>query len=103
MVNEFKLAFVHVHAQSRCRSVHERGFTAGQKTVENPGLGRGPPGQAFGLAGGSRAVGCGPRVCFFKTLETQQQLDLELPQILAGERDSELNSDYIIHFRLILN
>ena len=25
--------------------MHERGFAAGQKTVENPGLGRGPPGQ----------------------------------------------------------
>ena len=48
------------------RSVHERGFTAGQKTVENPGLGRGPPGQAFGLAGRSRAAGRGPRVCFLQ-------------------------------------
>ena len=95
MVNEFKLTVVHVHAQTRCRSVHERGFTAGQKTVENPGLGRGPPGQAFGLAGRGSA--------FCKTLQTQQQLDLELPQILAGESDSELNSDYTIHFRLTLN
>ena len=25
--------------------MHERGFPAGQKTAENPGLGRGPPGQ----------------------------------------------------------
>ena len=66
MVNEFKLTFVHVHAQTRCKSVHERGFTAGQKTVENAGLDRGPPGQAFGLAGRSRAVGCGPRVCFLQ-------------------------------------
>ena len=101
MVNEFKLTVVHVHAQTRCRSLHERGFTAGQKTVENPGLGRGPPGQAFGLAGRSRALGCGPRVC--KTLQTQQQLDLELPQILAGESDSELNSEYTIHSHLTLN
>ena len=101
MVNEFKLTFVHVHAQTRCKSVHERGFTAWQKTVENPGLGRGPPGQAFGLAGRSRAMDCGSVFC--KTLQTQQQLDLELPQILAGESDSELNSDYTIHFRLTLN
>ena len=100
MVNEFKLTVVHVHAQTRCRPVHERGFTAGQKTMENPGLGRGSPGQAFGLTGRSRAVGCGPRVCF---LQTQQQLDLELPQILAGESDSELNSEYTIHSRLTLN
>ena len=63
MINEFKLTVVHVHAQTRRRSVHERGFTTGQKTVENPGLGSGPPGQAFGLAGRSRALGCGPRVC----------------------------------------
>ena len=103
MVNEFKLTFVHVHAQTRCKSVHERGFTAGQKTVENPGLGRGPPGQAFGLAGrwrvarGPWAAGRGSAFC--KTLQTQQQLDLELPQILAGESDS----DYTIHFRLTLN
>ena len=33
--------------QNRCRSVHVRGVTAGQKTVEN-------------LDGSSRAVGCGP-------------------------------------------
>ena len=95
MVNESKLTVVHVHAQTRCRSVHERGFSAGQKTVENPGLGRGPPGQAFGLAGRGSA--------FCKTLQTQQQLDLELPQILAGESDSELNIEYAIHSRLTLN
>ena len=42
-----------------CSSVHERGFTAGQKTVENPGLGRGPGLRAGGpLAGrGLRAAG----------------------------------------------
>ena len=57
---------MYVHAQTRCKSVHERGFTAGQKTVENAGLDRGPPGQAFGLAGRSRAVGCGPQVCFLQ-------------------------------------
>ena len=90
MVNEFKLTVVHVHAQTRCSSVHERGFTAGQKTVENPGLGRGP-----------WATGCGSAFC--KTLQTQQQLDLELPQILAGESDSELNSEYTIHSRCTLN
>ena len=90
MVNEFKLTVVHVHAQTRCRSVHERGFAAGQKTVENPGLGRGP------WAAGRESAFC-------KTLQTQQQLDLELPQSLAGESDSELNSECTIHSRLTLN
>ena len=31
---------------------------------------------------------------------TQQQLDLELPQILAGESDSELNGEYTFQSRL---
>ena len=35
MVNEFKL----FHAQSRCRSVHAREFTAGQKNCGKSGLG----------------------------------------------------------------
>ena len=34
---------------------------------------------------------------------TKQQLDLKLPQILAGESDSELNGEYIFHSRLTLN
>ena len=33
----------------------------------------------------------------------QQQLDLELPQILAGESDSELNGEYTFLSRLTLN
>ena len=65
-----------------------------QKTVENPRLGRRP-------ARGPWAAG--RRSAFCKTLQTQQQLDLELPQILAGESDSELNSEYTIHSRLTLN
>ena len=99
MVNEFKLTVVHVHAQTRCRSVHERGFTAGQKTVENPGLGRGPPIQAFGLAAARGPWATGRGSAFCKTLQTQQMLDLEFPQILAGESDSELNNEYTIHSR----
>ena len=84
-----------------CRSVHERGFTAGQKIVENPGLGRGasrarPSG--WRAARGPWAAGRGSAFC--KTLQTQQQLDLELPQSLAGESDSELNSECTIHSRL---
>ena len=46
-------------------------------------------------------LGRGP--AFSKTLLTQQQLDLELPEILAGESDSELNGEYTFHSRLILN
>ena len=34
---------------------------------------------------------------------TQQQLDLELPQILAGLSDSELNGEYTFNSRLTLN
>ena len=48
-----------------------------------------------------KAVGRGSAFC--KTLQTQQQLDLELPQSLAGESDSELNSECTIHSRLTLN
>ena len=45
-----------------CRSVHERGFTAGQKIVENPGLGRGAAGPGLRAGGqlasrGLRAAG----------------------------------------------
>ena len=41
---------------------------------------------------GLRATGpLGREPSFSKTLLTQQQLDLELPQILASESDSELN------------
>ena len=106
MVNEFKLTVVRVHAQTRCRSVHGRGFTTGQKTVENPGLGRGPPGRRVRPSGWRAAHGpwaAGRGSAFCKTLQTQQQLDLELPQSLAGESDSELNSECTIHSRLTLN
>ena len=50
---------------------------------------------------GCGTLGRGP--AFSKTLLTQQQLDLELPQILAGESDSELNGEYTFHSPLILN
>ena len=76
MVNEFKL----LHAQTRCRSVHAREFTAGQNNCGKSGLGHqasvppghwaaGPP-RAAGrsgcrAAGMSRAVGHGP--AFSKT------------------------------------
>ena len=53
---------------------------------------------------GLRATGpLGRGPSFSKTLLTQQQLDLELPQILASESDSELNGEYTFHSRLILN
>ena len=31
MVNEFKLTIFHLCAQTRCKSVHAHGFTAGQQ------------------------------------------------------------------------
>ena len=40
MVNEFNL----LHAQTRCRSVHAREFTAGHKNCGKSGLGRQAPG-----------------------------------------------------------
>ena len=44
MVNEFKLTVFHLRAQTRCKSVHERGFTAGQQNCV--GLrDAGPPGR----------------------------------------------------------
>ena len=48
-----------LHAQTRCRSVHARGFTAGQKkNVENQDLATGPPGHraVVGRRGPSRPV-----------------------------------------------
>ena len=39
----------------------------------------------------------------YSILTQQQQLDLELPQILAGESDRELNGEYTFHSRLTLN
>ena len=53
----FVKAVVILHAQTRCRPVHARGFTAGQKTVENQDRAAGPS-----LAAGRWAVaGRGPR------------------------------------------
>ena len=54
MVNEFKLTVFHLRAQTRCKAVHARGFTAGQQNCV--GLrATGPPG--FRAAGPSRAAG----------------------------------------------
>ena len=56
LASEFKLT-VALHVQTRCRSVHARGFTAGQNTWKS-GLGHrayGPPGRR-----GPRAAGRGP-------------------------------------------
>ena len=47
-----------LHAQTRCRSVHARGFTLDEKTVENQDWATGLPGRR--AAGPSRAVGRGP-------------------------------------------
>ena len=63
MVNEFRLTVV----QTRCRSEHARGFTAGQKTVVNQNWATGPPGHR-GLLGplGRREPWAGaswPRAC----------------------------------------
>ena len=61
----------------------------------------GPRPSGWRAARGPWATGHGSAFC--KTLQTQQQLDLELPQILAGESDSELNSEHTIHSRWTLN
>ena len=51
MVNEFKLTVFHLRAQTRSKSVHARGFTAGQQNCV--GLrATGPPGRR-----GPRAAG----------------------------------------------
>ena len=56
MVNAVKLAVV----QTRCRPVHARRFTAGQKTVENQDRAAGPSWAAGRwTAGPSRVVGGG--------------------------------------------
>ena len=59
MVNEFKLTFVHFarpNAQTRCRSVDAREFTAGQKNCGKSEL-------VHRAAGPSQAVGRGPAFC----------------------------------------
>ena len=68
-----------LHTKTRCRSVHERGFTAGQKTMENQDWAIGPPGLqavagrrglwatgwwAFGPPDRWVVAGRGPRACF---------------------------------------
>ena len=65
MVNEFKLTIFHLRAQTRCKSVHARGFTArqqncvGLRATGPPGRrAAGPPGRW--AAGPWRAVGRGP-------------------------------------------
>ena len=59
MVNEFKLTVVHFarpNAQTRCRSVDAREFTAGQKNCGKSEL-------VHRAAGPSQAVGRGPAFC----------------------------------------
>ena len=57
VVNEFKLTVFHLRAQTRCKSVHARGFTAGQQNCV--GLwATGLPG--LRAAGTTRAVGRAP-------------------------------------------
>ena len=50
-----------LHTKTRCRFVHARGFTVGQKTMENQDWATGPPGRWA-------VVGRGP--VFSKTLWT---------------------------------
>ena len=52
MVNEFKLIVFHLRAQTRCKAVHARGFTAGQQNrvslrVTSRAVGRGPLGRGL--------------------------------------------------------
>ena len=67
MINEFKLTVFHLRAQTRCKSEHARGFTAGQENCVGFRA-TGPPGRGPRAAGPSgrraagpwRAVGRGP-------------------------------------------
>ena len=103
MANEFKLTVVHVHAKTRlCMSVdlppgkNMCKMRARPRAVAGR---RGPPGRWAVVGRGPLSHG----PAFNKTLLTQQQLDLELPQILAGESDSELNGEYTYHSHLTVN
>ena len=102
MANEFKLTVVHVHAKTRlCMSVD---LPPGKNMCKIRARPRAVAGRR--AAGLSWAAGRGPLShgpAFNKTLLTQQQLDLELPQILAGESDSELNGEYTYHSHLTVN
>ena len=110
LVNEFKLTVFHLRAQTRCKSVHARGFTAGQQNcvglrAAGPRGRRttGPPGRGGPWAAGRWAVAgrglllakpelgdCGLCVEFahflsnFITLERKRKLTKTKPCILPS-------------------
>ena len=63
MVNEFKLTVVYFARPNPC-SVHARGFTSVQKTVENQDWATGPPGRGAIAGRGLRPRAAEPRACF---------------------------------------
>ena len=63
-----------LHTKTRCRSVHARGFTAGQKTMGNQDWATGPPGRWATGPPDRRAVGRGP--VFSKTPTTATKVPL---------------------------
>ena len=52
-----------LHAQTRCISVHARGFTLDKKTVENQDWATGPSGRRWAMAGRG-PLAAGPRASF---------------------------------------
>ena len=85
MITGIKMATI-LHAQTRCRSVHARGFTAGQTNCGKSGLGRWaitgrgsldrPGPWAAGL---SDCRAAGARACLAKPLMTGDESNRDLP------------------------
>ena len=93
MVNEFKLAVFHLRAQTRCKSEHTHGFTAGQqncvghraagpsRAVGRGPLGRGPDFSKTRLNIPSSKINAGQRAFYYRGVKVWNNLSKDLREI----------------------